>query len=133
MSSNLTITSPDAITGISLLLLFSATLIPLGFNLGFLTVALAHISFGVPYALVVIYPRIAKMNPNLIYASYDLGYSKTATFFKVVIPFLSPAIISGATIAFAMSLDDFVITNLVNGSFQTIGTAIYSTRKGVKA
>jgi spermidine/putrescine transport system permease protein len=73
------------------------------------------------------------MNQNLIYASQDLGYSKTRTFYKVIIPYLSPAIISGATISFAMSFDDFIITNLVNGSFQTIGTAIYSSRRGIKA
>jgi spermidine/putrescine transport system permease protein len=76
---------------------------------------------------------MSKMNINLIMASQDLGYNKFQTFFKVVIPYLAPAIISGASIAFAMSLDDFIITNLVNGSFQTIGTAIYSTRKGIKA
>jgi spermidine/putrescine transport system permease protein len=113
--------------------MFSATLIPLGVDLGFFTVALAHISFGIPYAIIAIYPRMSKMNMNLIMASQDLGYNKFQTFFKVVIPYLAPAIISGASIAFAMSLDDFIITNLVNGSFQTIGTAIYSTRKGIKA
>jgi spermidine/putrescine transport system permease protein len=133
LASNLTIVSPDAITGISLLVMFSITLIPLGVDLGFFTVILAHISFGIPYAIVVIYPRMSKMNINIIYAAYDMGYGKTKTFFKVIIPYLMPAIIGGATIAFSMSLDDFVITNLVNGSFQTIGTAIYSTRKGIKA
>jgi spermidine/putrescine transport system permease protein len=105
----------------------------MGVNLGFFTVVLAHISFGVPYAIIAIYPRMQKMNMNLIYASQDCGYNKTQTFFKVIIPYLMPAIITGATIAIAMSMDDFVITNLTNGSFQTIGTAIYSTRKGIKA
>jgi spermidine/putrescine transport system permease protein len=127
------VVTPDAITGISLLVLFSVTIIPMGINLGFFTVVLAHISFGIPYAIIAIYPRMSKMNTNLIFASYDLGQSKIQTFFKVIIPYLAPAIISGASIAFAMSLDDFIITNMVNGSFQTIGTAIYSTRKGIKA
>ncbi len=133
LASNLTVVTPDAITGISLLVLFSVTLIPMGVNLGFYTVVLAHISFGIPYAIIAIYPRMSKMNTNLIFASYDLGQSKIQTFFKVIIPYLAPAIITGASIAFAMSLDDFIITNMVNGSFQTIGTAIYSTRKGIKA
>jgi len=133
LASNLTIVSPDAITGISLLVMFSIVLIPLGVNLGFFTVVLAHISFGIPYAIIAIYPRMSKMNINLINASYDLGYNKVQTFFKVTLPYLTPAIISGASIAFAMSLDDFIITNMINGSFQTIGTAIYSTRKGIKA
>jgi len=133
LASNITIVSPDAITGISLLVIFSITVIPLGLNLGFFTVVLAHISFGIPYGIITIYPRMAKMNMNLVNASYDLGYNKFQTFFKVIIPYLAPAIIAGASIAFAMSLDDFIITNMVNGSFQTIGTAIYSTRKGIKA
>jgi spermidine/putrescine transport system permease protein len=105
----------------------------MGFNFGFFTVALAHISFCTPYAIVAIYPRMAKMNPNLMLASYDLGHSKTNTFLKVVLPYLLPAILSATAICAAMSLDDFVITNLVNGDFQTIGTLIYTSRKGIKA
>lgn len=133
LSSNFNIAIPDIITGVSLLLLFSSTIIPLGFNLGYITVVLAHISFGVPYAIVTIYPRMMKININHIYASRDLGYGAFKTFYKVIIPFLLPAIISAAFISISMSMDDFVITNLVNGSFQTIGTEIYSIRKGIKA
>jgi spermidine/putrescine transport system permease protein len=105
----------------------------MGFNLGMFTVVLAHISFCVPYAIVAIYPRMNKMNINHILASYDLGHSKMDTFMKITVPYLMPAILSGAAIAFAMSLDDFIITNLVNGSFQTIATLIYNSRKGIKA
>jgi spermidine/putrescine transport system permease protein len=105
----------------------------MGFNLGMFTVILAHISFCVPYAIVAIYPRMNKMNMNHILASYDLGHSKMDTFMKITVPYLLPAILSGAAIAFAMSLDDFIITNLVNGSFQTIATLIYNSRKGIKA
>lgn len=133
LSSRLSLVNPEIINGISLSLLFASTIVPMGFDFGFFTVVLAHISFCTPYAIITIYPRMVKMNSNLIYASYDLGYSKIKTFFKVVIPYLMPAIFSGIAIVLAMSLDDFVITNLVNGSFQTIGTAIYSTRKGIKA
>ncbi len=132
-SSKLSLINPEVITGISLSLLFSSTIIPLGFDFGFFTVLLAHISFCTPYAIITIYPRMAKMNSNLIYASYDLGYSRIRTFFKVIVPYLFPAILSAFAIVLAMSLDDFIITNLVNGSFQTIGTAIYTTRKGIKA
>ncbi|MDE6476906.1 MAG: ABC transporter permease subunit [Mycoplasmoidaceae bacterium] len=132
-SSKLSLVNPEVITGISLSLLFSSTIIPLGLDFGFVTVLLAHISFCTPYAIITIYPRMAKMNSNLILASYDLGYSKTKTFFKVIVPYLFPAILSAFAIVLAMSLDDFIITNLVNGSFQTIGTAIYTTRKGIKA
>lgn len=133
MSANLTIINPDAITGISLALLFASTWIPLGFNLGFFTVALAHISFCAPYAIITLYPRMCKMRINQVLASYDLGHSKMYTFWKIVVPYLMPAIISATAIVLATSLDDFIITNLVNGSFQTIGTLMYNTRKGIKA
>ena len=133
LSSKVSLVNPEVITGISLALLFSSTVIPLGLSFGFVTVLLAHISFCTPYAIITIYPRMSKMNSNLIYASYDLGYSRMRTFFKVTVPYLMPAIFSAVAIVLAMSLDDFIITNLVNGSFQTIGTAIYMTRKGIKA
>ena len=132
-ASRLSIINPDAITGISLLILFSSTIIPMGFNFGFFTVVLAHISFCTPYVIITVYPKMIKMNPNLIMASYDLGAGKFRTFRKVIIPYLAPSILSATAIVIAMSWDDFVITNLVNGSWQTIGTAIYMTRKGIKA
>ena len=132
-TARLSMLNPDAITGISLLLLFSSTWIPMGLNLGFFTVLLAHISFCTPYAIITIYPRMAKMKQNLVLASYDLGESKIHTFIKVIIPYLMPSIMSATAIVIAMSWDDFIITNLVNGSFQTLGTAIYMTRKGIKA
>ncbi len=132
-ASRLSIINPDAITGISLLILFSSTIIPMGFNFGFFTVVLAHISFCTPYVIITVYPKMIKMNPNLIMASYDLGAGKFRTFRKVIIPYLAPSILSATAIVIAMSWDDFVITNLINGSWQTIGTAIYMTRKGIKA
>ncbi len=132
-ASRISIVNPEAITGISLILLFTCTLVPIGVNFGFLTVLLAHISFCTPYAVITIYPRIAKMNYNLVLASYDLGNSKMRTFLKVIVPYLLPSIVSAGVIVLSMSWDDFIITNLVNGSFQTIGTAIYMTRKGIKA
>ncbi|MDR3257744.1 MAG: ABC transporter permease [Mycoplasmataceae bacterium] len=132
-TTQLTIVNPEAITGISLALLFSSTWVAMGFNLGFFTVVLAHISFCTPYAIVAIYPRMAKMNQNQLLASYDLGHTKMNTFWKITIPYLMPALLAAVAIVLSMSLDDFIITNLVNGSFQTIGTLIYSTRKGIKA
>lgn len=131
--SKLSIAIPEPITAISLALLFSSTWVAMGLNFGLITICLSHISFCTPYAIVTIYPKMQKMNKNLVMASYDLGYSKVKTFFNVVIPYLLPAILSASAITFAMSLDDFIITNLINGSTQTISTAIYTTRKGIKA
>jgi spermidine/putrescine transport system permease protein len=76
---------------------------------------------------------MAKMNPNHILASYDLGHSRMNTFWKVTIPYLMPAILTAIAVVFSMSWDDFIITNLINGSFQTLGTLLYTTRKGIKA
>lgn len=131
--SRFSIMTPEVITGISLVLLFSSTLIPIGFSFGFLTVVLSHISFCAPYVIISVYPRMMKMNNNLILASYDMGYTKMRTFMKVTVPYLMPAILTAAVIVISMSWDDFIITNLVNGSWQTLGVAIYMTRKGIKA
>jgi len=131
--SKVSVAIPEPITAISLALLFGTTIVPLGFDFGLFTVILAHISFCTPYAIISIFPKMQKMNRNLIWASYDLGYSKAKTFFKIVIPYLAPALLSASAVTLAMSLDDFIITSLINGSSQTISTAIYSTRKGIKA
>ena len=131
--SKVSVAIPEPITAISLALLFSTTFIPLGLDFGIITVILAHITFCTPYAIISIFPKMQKMNRNLIWASYDLGYSRAKTFFKIVIPYLAPALLSASAITLAMSLDDFIITSLINGSAQTISTAIYSTRKGIKA
>ncbi len=132
-SSKLNMIIPDIITGISLALLFSSTIIPLGVNLGFATIILAHISFTTPYAILIIYPRMIKMKKNLILASMDLGHSKIYTFFKIIIPFLMPSIISAAAIVFSISFDDFIITKLVGGKVNTISTEMYTMAKGIKA
>nr|WP_084269034.1 ABC transporter permease [Mycoplasmoides alvi] len=131
--SSASISTPEIISGLSLIILFTLTWLSFNQSLGLFTIIVSHISFCTPYALVAIYPRMQKMNVNLILASEDLGYSKLKTFFKITIPYLMPAILSGAAIAFAMSFDDFIITNLVRGSTQTIATELYTMRKGVKA
>lgn len=131
--SSASISTPEIISGLSLIILFTLTWLSFNQSLGLFTIIISHISFCTPYALIAIYPRMQKMNINLILASNDLGYNKIQTFFKITIPYLMPAILSGAAIAFAMSFDDFIITNLVRGSTQTISTQLYTMRKGVKA
>lgn len=124
---------PEPIIAISLAMLFMSTFIPLGFNLGLLTICLAHISYYSPYAVMIIYPKIVKLNTNLILASYDLGYSKIKTFFNIILKTLLPSLLSAIVVVFGLSFDEFIITNLVNGSFHTIATKMYMTRKGIKA
>ena len=124
---------PEPIVAISLFMLFTFTFIPLGFNFGLLTICLAHISYYSPYAVMIIYPKITKLNTNLILASYDLGYSKIKTFFNIILKTLLPTLLSSIIVVFGLSFDEFIITNLVNGSFHTISTKMYMTRKGIKA
>lgn len=124
---------PDPIIGVGLAILFVSTLIPLGFDFGFFTICLAHISYCTPYAIIFVYPKVAKLNKDLILASYDLGYSKIQTFFHIIFPYLVPTIFLAMIIVFSLSFDDFVITNFVNGSFSTLSTSIYATRNGIKA
>ncbi len=124
---------PDIICGISLLLLFSSFIFSIGMNFGYLTIILSHISFAVPYGIVSIYPNLNKIKKNLMWASYDLGYSKLATYMKVILPSIKFSILSASILLTIMSFDDFVITTLVRGNVDTIGTAIYNSRKGIKA
>lgn len=131
--SSTSISTPEIISGLSLMVLFAITWLSFNQKLGLFTIIISHISFCTPYALVTIYPRMQKMNNNLILASNDLGYSKIQTFFKITIPYLMPAILASASIAFAMSFDDFIVTNLVKGSVQTLPTQLYTMRKGIKA
>ncbi len=132
--SKVNIVIPDVISGICLALLFSVTWISwFKSDLGFVTIILAHISFCTPYAIILIFPRMQKMKRNLILASQDLGYSKLQTFFKVIIPFILPSILSASAIVFGMSFDDFIITKLVGGKVSTISTEMYTMAKGIKA
>ncbi|MCV3743870.1 ABC transporter permease [Ureaplasma sp. ES3154-GEN] len=132
-TSKTNIAVPDIITGISLALLFTATFLPLGLNFGFGSIVLAHISYCTPYAIMIFYPRMMKMNKNLILASYDLGYTKIKTFFKVVIPHLLPSLASAIIVVFAITFDDYAITRLVGGKVNTISTEIYQMAKGIKS
>ncbi|MDE5553179.1 MAG: ABC transporter permease [Malacoplasma sp.] len=132
-SSSTNISIPDIIAGISLSLLFATVWLPLGLDFGYATVVISHISFTTPYAIVSIYPRMASLNKNLIDASNDLGASKLRTFFKVIVPYVSPSIIAASIIVAVISFDDFVITLLVSGNFRTVSTNIYLSSKGIKA
>ncbi len=130
--SKVSLVNPEIITGISLTLLLSSTWIAIGLNFGFFTIILSHISFCTPYALIVVYPRMMKFNKNLLDASNDLGYNAFQTFFKVVIPYLLPAIMGAIAIVAVMSFDDFIITNLVRGRVPTISSEMYLMAKGIK-
>lgn len=106
---------PDIIMGLSLLVLF----IQLGFSLGRTTIIIAHITFSLSYVYVVVNSRLAGMSSQLEEAAEDLGASPWQTFRYVTLPQIAPGIVSGAIIAFMMSLDDFMVSFFVSGPDST--------------
>ena len=127
--NNIPMINPDVITGVSLFLLF----VFLHFSQGYLTVILAHISFGTPYVVLSVLPRLRQMNPNIYEAALDLGATPSQALRKVLIPELRPGMVSGFLLAFTMSLDDFAVTFFTRGTIglDTLSTYIYTdARKG---
>jgi spermidine/putrescine transport system permease protein len=97
---------PEIILGISLLILFAS----IDFELGFTTVIIAHITFCFPYVMLTVQARLSGLDPAMEEAAMDLGATPLMAFCKVIVPYLLPAIISGALMAFTLSMDDFVVT-----------------------
>ena len=95
--------------------------------LGFGTMLIAHITFNIPYVILSVGPKLRQMDRNLVDAAQDLGCTWLQAFFKVILPEIKPGIISGALIAFTMSVDDFVISYFTAGSSaSTLAMEIYS-------
>lgn len=130
--TNIPMTNPEIVTGVSLALLFAFTGVLLRINsvLGFWTLLIAHITFNLPYIILNVMPKLSQMDPDLTEAALDLGCTPVQAFFKVVLHEIMPGILSGALMAFTMSLDDFVISYFVTGSgFVTLPVEIYSYTK----
>ena len=87
---------------------------------------IAHITFNIPYVILSVGPKLRQMDRNLVDAAQDLGCTWMQAFFKVILPEIKPGIISGALIAFTMSVDDFVISYFTAGSsVSTLAIEIY--------
>lgn len=125
--SNIPIISPDIVTGVSLMLLFTFFGILLNFEMGFFTVLISHICFCVPFVVLNVMPRIRKMDQSIYDAALDLGCNQWQAFYKVVLHELSPGIFSGLLMSFTYSLDDFIITYFTRGAkFQNLSIEIYA-------
>ena len=108
--TNIPMTNPDIVTGISLSLLFvflGTGIMGQKQSLNFWTLLIAHITFSLPYVILNVMPKLQQMNPALQDAAMDLGCTPLHSFFKVTIHEIMPGIVSGAIMAFTMSLDDF--------------------------
>ncbi|MEG0018904.1 MAG: ABC transporter permease [Oscillospiraceae bacterium] len=124
--SYMPVVNPEIITGVSLLLLFNIFKVTFGLKFGFFTLLLAHITFNLPYVILSVLPKIRQMDVRMYEAALDLGCNPTQAFFKVVVPEISPGIISGFLIALTFSIDDFIISYFNSGHAQTLPVAIYS-------
>lgn len=129
--NNIPMVNPEIVTGISLMLMFVAIYRATGLlQPGFFTLLLAHITFCIPYVVLQVMPKLRQMNKHMYEAALDLGCHPMAAFFKVVMPEIMPGIITGALMAFTMSLDDFVISYFNAGSTaQNLSVTIYSMTK----
>jgi spermidine/putrescine transport system permease protein len=126
--NELPVMNPDIVTGISLLMLFSAIAVPKGFG----TMLAAHIMFCTPFVILSVMPKLRTLDPNLVDAAMDLGCTPFQAMTKVIIPQIKPSIIAGALIAFTMSFDDFVISYFVTGNgVQNISILVYTMSKRV--
>ena len=127
--NNVLIVSPDVIIGASFLILFTMV----GIKLGFTSVLLSHIAFGIPIVVIMVLPKLQEMSPTLVDAALDLGASRLEVVRKVIIPYITPGIFAGFFMALTYSLDDFAVTFFVTGNgFSTLSVEIYSlARRGV--
>ncbi len=130
--TNIPMTNPDIITGISLMLMFVfiGTRLGKSASLSFWTLLISHVTFCLPYVILQVLPKLRQMDPSMPEAAMDLGCTPLQAFFKAVLPEIMPGIVTGMIMAFTMSLDDFVISYFTQGSgFQTLPVRIYSMTK----
>ena len=128
--TNIPMMNAEIVMGVSLMLLFIAFRMTLGFG----TILIAHITFNIPYVILSVSPKLRQTSRHTYEAALDLGASPLKAFFKVVFPDIVPGVLSGFMLAFTMSLDDFVITHFTKGpGIDTLSTKIYTeVRKGIK-
>jgi len=126
---------PEIIMGVSLLSFITLAGTSLGYigiplERGYLAIVIAHVTFSFPFVMVTIQARLAGIDPALEEAAMDLGATPSVAFWKVIVPYLMPAIISGVLMAFTLSLDDFIVTYFVtDGGSETLPIRIYGAVK----
>jgi len=126
----LPVLNADIVTGVALLVLFLFLSIPLGY----VSLLLSHITFNTPYVILSVLPKLKQMNKYSYEAALDLGCTPLRAIWKVVVPEIMPGVISGAILAFTLSIDDFVISFFTTGpGVNTLSIEIYSmVRRGIK-
>ena len=130
--TDLPMTNPDIITGISLMLMFVfvGRLFGARTSLNFWTMLIAHVTFCLPYVILQVLPKLQQLDRSLGEAAMDLGCTPLRAFFRAELPEIMPGIVTGAIMAFTLSLDDFVISYFTAGTgFMTLPIRIYSMTK----
>ncbi|GIF14757.1 ABC transporter permease [Actinoplanes teichomyceticus] len=123
-----TISSPELIMGISLLTLF----VTMGVGLGPVTITIAHVMFSISFVATVVRARVVTLDRSIEEAAADLGAGPWTTFWRVTFPIILPAVFSGVLLAFALSIDDFIVTNFTAGTAVTFPLWIWgATRVGL--
>jgi spermidine/putrescine transport system permease protein len=122
------ISAPELVLGTALLSLFVTLQVPRGL----MTILIAHVMFAVSFVAVTVRARVTGFDVSLEEAAQDLGAGPWTTFRKVTLPLIFPGIMAGALLAFALSIDDYIITSFVNGQTETFPIWVYgATRQGV--
>ena len=126
--NNFPLMNPEIVTAIGFMLLF----ITFQIEKGYITMLLAHIAFCIPYVMLSVMPKIRSLDPNIADAAMDLGCTPWQALVKVIVPQITPGIVSGALIAFTMSIDDFIISYFVTGSgVKNLSIMVYTMSKRV--
>ena len=126
--NNLPMMNPEIVTAIGFMLLF----ITFRVEKGYVTMLLAHIAFCIPYVMLSVMPKIRSLDPNLADAAMDLGATPWRALTTVIVPQIMPGIVSGALIAFTMSIDDFIISYFVTGGgVKNLSITVYTMSKRV--
>jgi spermidine/putrescine transport system permease protein len=121
----LPLASPEVVLGASLLSMF----LSIGFNTGFTTILIAHVMFNISFVVVTVRSRLIGFDRSLEEAAQDLGASRFQTFMRVTLPLIMPGVLAAALLAFALSIDDFVITNFNAGSTVTYPLFIWGAAR----
>lgn len=123
---NLPMLNSEVVTGVSLMLLFAMAHV----QLGYVTLLLAHVGFGVPYVVLSVLPKLRQLDPHLAEAAQDLGATPLQGFLRVILPDIMPGVFSGFLMALTMSIDDFVISFFTTGSgVSNLSITIYTMAK----
>ncbi len=122
----LPVLNPDIVTAVALMSLYGF----LAMEQGLLTMILSHIVFCLPYVIISVLPKLDQLDKNIVEAAFDLGAKPHEVLYHVIIPQIKPGIVTGALLAFTLSIDDFIISFFTTGQgVSNLSITLYSMAK----